>query len=119
MNRIIGYTIREIAKSESVSESLVRLWARKYKWSIAHKLGRTIIFDQDSVTDFFVARKRRDLMCQAGWSDGKPGQGLIWDDSRDTECPRCEGFAIEKCPSELPVFCENCGLITANIIGDK
>lgn len=115
---ISGYTTREIAEREGVSERLVRLWTRNYKWQIIATLGRTKVYAQDDVADFFQARKRRDLLRRAGWSDGRPGQGLVWYDDLDQECPKCGGFAIEKPPTTPeeaqetpPLFCEKCGLV--------
>jgi hypothetical protein len=120
MIKIAGYTSREIQQATGASQQQVSAWARTpgHRWQVVATLGRTKVYAQDDVADFFQARKRRNLLRRAGWSDGRQGQGLIWYDDLDRECPRCGGFAIEKPATReeldgsewLPIFCENCGL---------
>ncbi len=119
MIQVNGYTSAEIQVRATVSGQKVRKWAKVHKWSIS-KIGSVNIYNTQDVDDFFTARLRRKLMKAAGWT--KAGK-LIWSDTWDRNCPKCEGFAVEKpakqgeaqseqwLTGEVDLYCEYCGLI--------
>ncbi len=119
MIQVNGYTSAEIQVRATVSGQKVRKWAKVHKWSVT-KIGATNIYNTSEVDAFFAARLRRDLMQAAGWTGSAK---LIWGDTWDRDCPKCEGFAIERpakprearseewLAGEIDLFCRNCGLI--------
>lgn len=119
MIQVNGYTSAEIQVRASVSGQKVRWWGKKYEWSIT-KIGNVNLYDSSDVDAFFTARLRRELMKAAGWTKARKP---IWSDTWDRDCPKCEGFAVERpakpgeeqteqwLGGEVDLFCVNCGLI--------
>lgn len=111
MVKVSGYTSREVQAATGASQQQVSAWAKAHKWQVVATLGRTKVYSQDDVASFFQARKRRDLMRRAGWSDGRQGQGLIWHEDFDTECSFCGSFGVENPKDFNEYFCPKCGLM--------
>ena len=123
MVTVSGYTIWEIRNRAGVSGAKVRQWAKQYTWPFT-RIGLVKIYHPQDVDDFFAARLRRDLMKAAGWTGSAK---LIWSDTWDMDCPRCEGFAVEKpakpgetqtaewLSGEVDICCVNCGLMPQKV----
>ncbi len=119
MITVNGYTSAEIQTRVKVSGAKVRKWAQVYNWSFV-KVGPAKVYDTSDVDAFFAARLRRDLMQAAGWTGSAE---LIWSDTWDIDCPKCEGFAVEKpakpgqaqsqewLAGQIEIYCNNCGLM--------
>ena len=118
MIQVNGYTSAEVQTRAGVSYQTVHAWSRQHAWSVT-RVGNANIYDAQDVDAFFAARLRRELMQAAGWTKSAE---LIWDDLYDRDCPKCEGFAVEKpakpdetqavewLAGEVEVYCEHCGL---------
>lgn len=110
------YTTKEIEKLLKVTRDRVSKIARSRGWKFEeYKVGNVMAkrYSAIEVADELNARQRTELLRRTDWLKIQ-GSQLVRDDTYDTTCPICGGYAVEKPPANgieaaqpAPWLCEN------------
>jgi len=106
------FTTDEIRARFSWSRDMVSKTARAREWGFV-QVGRSKLYRAADVDEYAADRQRTDLLRLTGWLK-IAGSQLVRDDTYDTSCPVCGGFAVMKPPYDgieaaqpAPWLCEN------------
>jgi len=111
--KIQGYYIAdEIRDLFNWSRDMVSKTARAREWGFVW-VGRSKLYRASDVDEYASDRQRTDLLRKTDWLK-IAGSQLVRDDTYDTTCPVCGGFAVMKPPADgieaaqsAPWLCEN------------
>jgi hypothetical protein len=92
------YTTDEIRARFSWSRDMVSKTARAREWRFV-QVGRSKLYWATDVDGYATDRQRTELLQRTGWLKIQ-GSQLVRDDTYDSSCLVCGGYAVEKPPAD-------------------